>query len=350
MAQDEHHHVDLDEIAKDNIGRDRSAYLTNELDQTYLPVVDRLLAGCDSESSAILTDDLKKVIGSIVTFQQPLPLECISSLLDVERGTIDRVLNGLHSAFDVPADPAQPVRLLHPSFRDFLLAPEKKGIFKFWVDEHRAHTFVARQCLKLLSRSGVLQQDICGLRSPGAWRNTVDDQTLKRCLPAEVRYACRYWIRHLIKGSTEDQDVWESAFVFFKVHFLHWLEAMSLIRRLPDALTAVTALQKKAAFVSYADMFEPDGRLIVAVIGHIICRIILISRRRRAVHSCFQAHHRRCTTSDVLCRVGIYSGKQCCADSASARTASLDSANSKDSSGARGRQRLGQPLRVFAGR
>ncbi|KAI4086758.1 MAG: hypothetical protein LQ339_009004, partial [Xanthoria mediterranea] len=215
----------------------------SKLDPIYLPVFDRLLSNCDDRKADVLIDKFIRIVGSIVIFQEPLPVAGISRLLEVERGTVDRRLSRLHSVLDVPTDTVQPVRLLHLSFRDFLLDPTKQANFKFWVDEYQAHTFVAGQCLQLLSRPGVLKQDICGLGSPGALRSTISDQTLEQSLPAEVQYACRYWIEHVIQS--KGGDLWDRAYKFFKVSFIYWLKAMCVMGRLLDALAAVTLLQKK---------------------------------------------------------------------------------------------------------
>lgn len=215
----------------------------SKLDPTYLPVFDRLLFDCDDRKADVLIDEFIRIVGSIIIFQEPLPVAGISRLLKVTRGTVDRRLSRLHSVLDIPTDTVQPVRLLHLSFRDFLLDPTKRKKFVFWVDEYQAHTFVARQCLQLLSRPDVLKQDICGLGSPGALRSTISNQTLEQSLPAEVQYACRYWIEHAARS--KGGDLWDSAYKFFKVSFLYWLEAMCVMGRLLDALAAVTLLQKE---------------------------------------------------------------------------------------------------------
>ncbi|KAI9674565.1 MAG: hypothetical protein M1822_009060, partial [Bathelium mastoideum] len=223
----------------------------SKLDQTYLPVFHRLLINCDSKKTSILVNDFRKIVGSIIIFEEPLTLESISKLLDIQRGTIDRRLDKLHSVLDIPINANQPVRLLHLSFRDFLLDPEKQKKFEFWVDESQTHTFLTRQCLKLLQRQGVLKQDICGLVFPGTLQSKVDNLTLRQCLPAEVQYACRYWINHLTQSKSN--DLWDQAYAFLKANSLYWLEAMCLVGRLLDALTAISLLQKAVSAIQMVD-------------------------------------------------------------------------------------------------
>ena len=214
----------------------------SKLDQTYLPVFDRLLTGCDGEELRVLAEDFQKIVGSIVILEEPLAPESLSKLLSVPRRRIERRLDTLHSVLDIPTDPDQPIRLLHLSFREFLLDPKKQGNFELWVDERQAHTLLAKQCLELLGRPGILKQNICELDSPGTLQSEIDGGTLWQHLPAEVQYACHYWIDHLTRSKSA--DLWDQAYAFFKVNVLYWLEAMSLIGRLLDSLTAIELLQK----------------------------------------------------------------------------------------------------------
>ena len=108
----------------------------SKLNPIYLPVFNRLLFNCDDRKAGVLIDDFIRIIGSIVIFQEPLPVAGISRLLEVTRGTVNRRLRRLHSVLDIPIDTVQPVRLLYLSFRDFLLNPTKQTNFKFWVDEY----------------------------------------------------------------------------------------------------------------------------------------------------------------------------------------------------------------------
>jgi hypothetical protein len=95
-----------------------------------------------------------------------------------------------------PADSTRPLRLHHPSFRDFLLDEKRCG--EFWVDEKRAHQVLADKCIRLMSTS--LKQDVLGINRPGALATEVNARHVKQCLPAEVQYACLYWIQHLQKS------------------------------------------------------------------------------------------------------------------------------------------------------
>jgi hypothetical protein len=86
-----------------------------------------------------------------------------------------------------------------------------------------------------------LRRDICGLSSPGALATDVQQERIKQCLPAELQYACLYWVQHIQKSETQLQDDRE-VHVFLQKHLLHWLEALSLLRKISYGILALISL------------------------------------------------------------------------------------------------------------
>ncbi|KAM0263521.1 hypothetical protein ACHAQJ_001140 [Trichoderma viride] len=163
---------------------------TSGLDMTYLPVLDRLVVGLSPSSREGVLSRFRYLIGSIITLARPLSIGSLSRLLGVSTDAIEDQLDLLHSVLGVPTDLDTPVRLLHLSFRDFLVDSEKKRNlvkYPFWVDEEEAHSRLFSQCLKLLSR--VLKADICCLQSPGTLQSEINQTLIDKHLTAEVQYA-----------------------------------------------------------------------------------------------------------------------------------------------------------------
>jgi hypothetical protein len=79
---------------------------------------------------------------------------------------MDQTLNDLHAILDIPEDSTHPLRLHHPSFRDFLLDRKRCEDLHFEMDEKKVHRKLATQCIQLMS--GSLNQDVCGSGRPGA--------------------------------------------------------------------------------------------------------------------------------------------------------------------------------------
>ena len=90
--------------------------------------------------------------------------------------------------------------------------------------------------------SSNLKRDICDLRAPDALASRVDYRQLEQRLPAELQYACCYWVQHLrqSKAVLSDND---QVHTFLQVHLLHWLEVLSLLGKTSDSVKMVTDLQ-----------------------------------------------------------------------------------------------------------
>jgi hypothetical protein len=187
-------------------------------------------------------DMLRYVVGSIVVLFSPLSAGCLIALLDAAEEDISQTLEDLHAILNIPEDPSQPLRLHHPSFRDFLLDKKRCGDDGFWVDERRTHEKLASCCLELMSGQSGLRQDMCSLVGPGVLRSEIDDAAVANSLPAELQYACRYWTSHLIQSQQHIVDS-DTMHIFLQKHLLHWLEAMSLMRESSRCVHLLDSLQ-----------------------------------------------------------------------------------------------------------
>ena len=228
-----------DQLAK--VLKYQSRSQASKLDATYLPVLDQLLVGVTISERRGLVEDFKQAVGSIVILASPLSATSLDRLLGVPEGTVDSRTDLLHSVLSIPSRPDNPIRLLHLSFRDFLVDTEKRETNPFWVDEKDAHNKLATRCLKLLSTGENLKKDICNLRTPERPRADVDKKTIDSHLPSDIQYACQYWVYHLKEsGSIISDD--DQVHNFLKCHFLHWLESLSFIGRLRESIGMVDNL------------------------------------------------------------------------------------------------------------
>ena len=146
----------------------------------------------------------------------------------------------LRSVLDVPNDPDFPIRLLHPSFREFLIDEQRCLDRRFKINEKKTHRDLVESCLKVMSRA--LKRDICGLQMPGALASEVESKTLSRCLPKYVQYACRYWVDHLQRSEIGLCDDNGRVHKFLQQYFLNWIEALSLMGKMSEGVLMITAL------------------------------------------------------------------------------------------------------------
>jgi NACHT domain len=208
---------------------------TQGLDKIYIQILQHSFKKVENKED--IAKSFRRIVGSITILSEPLSAFTLAKLLSEQENTITLRLRHLHSVLNIPKNQDQPIRLLHPSFRDFLLDKQRCSDQYFWVDEREAHGALAKSCLRLMS--GSLKRDICGLRVPGA---KVDNSCVEQCLPADLQYACRYWVQHLQQSEAHLYDN-DHVHKFLQKHFLHWLEALSLIGKMPDSVRMVTALQ-----------------------------------------------------------------------------------------------------------
>lgn len=212
----------------------------SKLDATYLPVLDQLLDGVNKLEKQGIVEEFQQVVGSIVILASPLSATSLDRLLGLHKGTVDSRTDLLHSVLSIPSCPDDPIRLLHLSFRDFLVDAEKREINPFWIEEEQAHQRIAVNSIRLMSSS--LKKDICGLEAPGVLVKDVASSRVKKCLTPEVRYACLYWIQHVQKSGARLRDN-DQVHQFLELHLLHWLEAIGWIGRTSEALVAIASLE-----------------------------------------------------------------------------------------------------------
>src|SRR5690606_21881298 len=169
----------------------------------------------------------------------PLPAISVAKLSGLSnQGSVNNIIGSLRSILQVLEGESNSgnIRLLHPSFRDFFVDKNRENE-EYWVDECKAHEALFLQCIDVMSTA--LKEDICDLRFPDS--SVVELDVLEKVLPAEVRYACRYWILHLQKSGLALCD-YDKTHTFLETHFLHWLEALSLLRLTPEGIRAVKLL------------------------------------------------------------------------------------------------------------
>ncbi|KAB8237945.1 uncharacterized protein BDW43DRAFT_321130 [Aspergillus alliaceus] len=190
---------------------------TTQMDKIYLPVLNQL-TGDEEGNSKELVEELQDIVGVIIVLTPPPPppplsIESLARLLQISAGDISELLASLHSVLNIPSRREAPVRILHLSFRDYLLITDSP----FHVHEQETHRTIAIHCLRVMATE--LKHNICCLASYGTQRMDVDNQVINQHLSAELKYSCHYW------------------------HFLHWLEALSLIGSISEAVEIIDTLE-----------------------------------------------------------------------------------------------------------
>lgn len=207
----------------------------SQLNQIYAPILNQVFLGSEEAECGRQL----QFLGALVLLATPLPARSLVSLLGMKIDDVNWWLPELHAVLDIPTEPRNPIRLLHKSFSDFLLNPDDPGLSNCRVNAAETHAMLVARCIQRMN-SG-LRQDICDIQKPGIFRDEIGKQAIDTCIPMDLRYACLYWVHHL-QRSGRPMDI--SIYTFLYAHFLHWLEALSLLGRLPDGVIAVKELLK----------------------------------------------------------------------------------------------------------
>ena len=226
---------------------DRSTYVS-KMDSTYVPVLRQLLTGQNETESRKLLEEFKEIVGVIIILATPLSINSLSRLIDRDSDDVKCRLDQLHSVLGVPKNLDTPVRILHISFRDFLL-DHREGGSEFWINGNYANQRLAERCCQIMQDS--LEKNICKLPSEGIQWSEISDDSIQHYMPPELKYACRYWVHHLVQ-CPDLPNIMHNVYLFLQVHFLHWVEAMSLLR-LTSAVSGILDLLQTAISVSSED-------------------------------------------------------------------------------------------------
>lgn len=215
--------------------------LRNSIQTSYIEKERQMLCGM-----------LRELLGCIVILFSPLSVVSLSRLLYTTKQQVNRTLKNIHAILEIPKDETYPLRLHHPSFRDFLLDSNRCRDTNFQVNDRQMHQKIAARCIQLMSES--LKQDICGLDAPGTLISDIHSSRVNRSLPPELQYACLHWIQHLHRSRAQLHDN-DLVHQFLQKHLLHWLEALGWMRKVSEGIYAISTLESIAA-VSQPILFE----------------------------------------------------------------------------------------------
>ena len=219
------------------------------LDSLY----ERMIAQICSSDDA---DLYNQILALVTVVYRPITLKELTSLVVIlndmanDQVSVQEII-GFCGSFLTIRDGT--IYFVHQSAKDFLLKKASDKNFPSCIrDIH--HTIFSRS---LQIMSGILRRDVYSLKAPA-----ISIDQVKQPDPdplATVRYSCLYWGYHMIdcniRGNTGN-DVKDSNLVynFLSTSYLYWLEALSLIRGLPDGIVMIIKLENWLQ-VSYAIPF-----------------------------------------------------------------------------------------------
>ncbi|KAJ1328869.1 ankyrin repeat domain-containing protein 50 [Microdochium nivale] len=198
------------------------------------PLYERMMQLIE-ERGPNLSTQCKQILRAVSITYRPLTLHELVPVADL-RLPLDhlRELVDLCASFVTIRNDT--IRFIHQSAKDYL--DVLHTIFP--RTREGEHQQVVTRCLKAMSNT--LKRDVYGLDRPGFAGLDVVIPSPDPLLA--VRYACTYWIRHLLETNAglQDCNITNSVDTFLRTHFLHWLEGLSLLKQLPGAVVSLSKL------------------------------------------------------------------------------------------------------------
>jgi hypothetical protein len=214
--------------------QENASYQYDMLDRLYRDMLVKASTDISTEDPARFRQDLRDVLGALALVQEPATASALAQLLGLNATRVSDVLR--RAAAVVVLRTGEPVRLFHPSFRDFISDRTRCKNDGLYVNAGQQHLRLALCCLRLIN--SCLTYDICDIRNPGIANVDVQDR-IQETVTEALRYACRHWVAHLISIEpaliAERPELLEALRLFCQEHLLHWTEVVSLVGQVPAA-------------------------------------------------------------------------------------------------------------------
>lgn len=211
------------------------------LDSLYDRMIDQIL----SEPN-IRVGHCKQILRSAAIAYRPLRLQELVATTELP----DKVLDNIRYLSDLVERCGSFLTLrneiiffIHQSAKDYVISGNGREVL--CLDQAEEHGKTALQALNILFKT--LKRDICGLKNPGRLASEVREAAVKDAL-LRIEYACCYWVYHLSDQLADPSHVQLSTTLlsdggtvhkFLQAHLLHWIEALSLLRRLSEGVTMI---------------------------------------------------------------------------------------------------------------
>ncbi|KAL7894786.1 WD40-repeat-containing domain protein [Trichoderma sp. SZMC 28014] len=139
------------------------------------------------------------------------------------------------------------IYFIHQSAKDHLILDKPTQPIIFSSGHSEVHYTIFSHSLRAMTL--VLKENIYALPHPDSHIDEVETPDPDPL--AAVRYSCAYWIDHLCNGISNSRNpTYQNCFddagpvsVFLRTHFLHWLEALSLLQKISDNVSSWKKLE-----------------------------------------------------------------------------------------------------------
>ncbi|PKK52445.1 hypothetical protein CI102_4009 [Trichoderma harzianum] len=237
------------------------------LDSFYQQMINGLAKSSEAEIC-------KRILAVITVARQPLTLQELIALAETP-GELDEKIPAICDliaqcgSFLTIRD--EVVYFVHQSAKDFLVGTNTEQTL--FLEIAKVNDYIVSRSLDLMSE--LLKRDMYNLSDLGI--HIDDAQALDPNPLTAIGYSCVFWIDHFVesitskKKTTETEDIWQTLVddtkAFIERKYLFWLEALSLLRRIPEGIMVIRKLQevyKKEMIYDSTGLIRDAYRFILA--------------------------------------------------------------------------------------
>ena len=209
------------------------------LDSLYMSILQRSFHKNKANDDAMV----RSVLSAAILVVNPLSLSAIATLTGFHHNQVHRLFGLIQSLLILPEDPNLPIQPFHKSFPDFIMDPTRCVDTRFHISPNY-HTELVLSCLDLMDK--LLKRNMCSI--PNYALNSEVEDLPKRVkesgIHGALEYACRSWHKHLIMTRHRTSDVLSALCRFIEGKFLFWLEVLSVLGVVGDAVHALIVTSK----------------------------------------------------------------------------------------------------------
>jgi WD40 repeat protein len=217
------------------------SHYIREIDSIYSTVVSTCFAG-DFDADELLSYKkvLQRMLTTIVIAFDELPTEALAEFAEADLAILIEALEALHAVMYTTRDRPKIVRVIHESFRDYMLDRARCVDVELAVDHQGGHCYMGEVCIRVLRTQ--LRENICWLLSPGLTVSEMTISEVEEQVSPALRYACIFWTRHVRAAAVQLEDD-GPVHHLIKHYSLMWIEAMSLLGNASEVITALADLE-----------------------------------------------------------------------------------------------------------
>ena len=208
--------------------------------------------GKTDDLEAFEVDLVRNILFIISSSPTPLSIPVISDLLQSEVAEVKACIGSLSSVVLVPPEPeekAQPVKVLHASFPEFVRSSSPLVPEHFRFDVGNVHRIFLLKCLAVMNEK--LREGILG-SSANQWTQitAVSPEIISTFISPGLQYAAQHWLFHALEADLRESvsvdTVSEPMSTFVNTHLLHWLECLAWtdnLQSIQESLAKANLLQ-----------------------------------------------------------------------------------------------------------